>query len=515
METAPGTNLTGYGGRGRFVDGLAYGLRQLPERHELFTVAIKGSTASSYVDRKHVISLNCGRHSRAFFREAHAALKRLKPDFVIAQHPYALDGAIVRDFNHVCRVIGYKKRLKGIHHFVTNSHFGTEWYGHPEWPVIYQTCDPDELEFSDEKDDYLLFMSNLTRGFKEKGLEAACRHANTLKVKLLVAGPPGGKAAESRRRMEGLIGKYVEYIGPVFGGEKKKILSRARALLYPIEEWCKEMGNTTVTEAAFCGTPVITRPEGCMPEYVCDGVTGFLCRTDDEYVRAIDRVDEIDPHACLAWARKNFDHVKLAGQYADLGRQISAGEAPAVAPWSPERSREHFARFGAEQQLEKVERKYATFNVHGSIADFARRDVEVVADVGGGPHGGFLRLFKDGRRRFLVDLLADEFDLPEDVEPVACDFAEMPFGRDEVDLIFAAEALDHCRDEEHYRRSVRALIRVLAPGGLLFYQWLVRKRPTDGHPIHRTCGQVIKDFDELEPVWRFQRMKQCYVIFRK
>jgi glycosyltransferase involved in cell wall biosynthesis len=43
-------------------------------------------------------------------------------------------------------------------------------------------------------------------------------------------------------------------------------------------------------EALACGIPVIARPRGSVPEVLRDGVTGFLCETEDEMVEAIRRV---------------------------------------------------------------------------------------------------------------------------------------------------------------------------------------------------------------------------------
>jgi glycosyltransferase involved in cell wall biosynthesis len=49
-------------------------------------------------------------------------------------------------------------------------------------------------------------------------------------------------------------------------------------------------------EAVACGTPVIAYRQGSVPEVIDEGVTGFGVDNEEEAVRALGRLGEIDRH---------------------------------------------------------------------------------------------------------------------------------------------------------------------------------------------------------------------------
>ena len=55
-----------------------------------------------------------------------------------------------------------------------------------------------------------------------------------------------------------------------------------------------------MTEAMACRTPVITRPNGSVPEVVDDGKTGFIAGSVEEVAAAIDRLDALEPRTLPA-----------------------------------------------------------------------------------------------------------------------------------------------------------------------------------------------------------------------
>src|SRR5207253_11414287 len=98
--------------------------------------------------------------------------------------------------------------------------------------------------------------------------------------------------------------------------EKADLLSRAKAVLFPID-WDEPFG-LVMTEAMACGTPVIATPRGSVPEIVVDGETGFIVPVD-EYPRraaeALERVKEIDPHACRRRVEERFSKEAMVAGY--------------------------------------------------------------------------------------------------------------------------------------------------------------------------------------------------------
>ncbi len=82
-----------------------------------------------------------------------------------------------------------------------------------------------------------------------------------------------------------LDGPDVEFIGEITDKEKNALVGSALAFLHPID-WPEPFG-LSMLEAMACGTPVIARRRGSIPEVVDHGVTGFIFETDEEAARYI------------------------------------------------------------------------------------------------------------------------------------------------------------------------------------------------------------------------------------
>ena len=112
----------------------------------------------------------------------------------------------------------------------------------------------------------------------------------------------------------------IEYIGEVTDAEKWHLLGDALALLFPID-WPEPFGLAMI-EALACGTPVVARPCGAVPEIVRDGEVGFLADTVDELVAAVKRVDVIDRARCRRWVEEQFSVRVMADRYESVYREL-------------------------------------------------------------------------------------------------------------------------------------------------------------------------------------------------
>lgn len=193
---------------------------------------------------------------------------------------------------------------------------------------VYNGVDPDEYVYRERKDDYLLFLSKVSR--PAKGIRVALRLARRLGFRLLVAG--GNRF--SLRKTGGLwdsVRADVRFCGMVGGQRKAELIAGARALLFPIS-WEEPFG-IVVAEALVSGTPVITTPRGAMPELVTPDV-GFLCADEAALEEAIRRVGEISPAACRQRALEHFSDTVCARKYiqyyerATQGLPLEPGAAP-------------------------------------------------------------------------------------------------------------------------------------------------------------------------------------------
>src|SRR5260370_25306148 len=84
----------------------------------------------------------------------------------------------------------------------------------------------------------------------------------------------------------------IEFIGEIGEDAKPHFLGRARALVFPID-WPEPFG-LVVIEALACGTPVIARPCGSVPELLVHGRTGLIADTLEAMEAAGPSLDRLD-----------------------------------------------------------------------------------------------------------------------------------------------------------------------------------------------------------------------------
>jgi glycosyltransferase involved in cell wall biosynthesis len=71
-----------------------------------------------------------------------------------------------------------------------------------------------------------------------------------------------------------------------------------------------------------CGTPAIAFKCGSVPEVVDDGVTGFIVRSLDHAVAAVNRLGELDREAVRARFEQRFTVERMAREYLSIYRSL-------------------------------------------------------------------------------------------------------------------------------------------------------------------------------------------------
>lgn len=115
-------------------------------------------------------------------------------------------------------------------------------------------------------------------------------------------------------------GGGVEYIGEINDREKGEFLGDALALLFTID-WPEPFGLVMI-EALACGTPVIARPCGSVPEVLRDGVTGFFASEVDELVAAVKRAETLSREQCRQEFERRFTVEVMADNYEHIYREM-------------------------------------------------------------------------------------------------------------------------------------------------------------------------------------------------
>jgi glycosyltransferase involved in cell wall biosynthesis len=174
--------------------------------------------------------------------------------------------------------------------------------------VIPNYFELEDFEFSAEKDDYFLFLGRLNPG---KGIHIALQIVEEVGGRLIIAGAGGLTGNETRTKRP--VSDYAELVGVVGPDERKRLMTRAKATLAPstfLEPFCGVQ-----IESMLSGTPVISTDWGAFAEYNIHGVTGFRCRTFEQFTWAARNIHRIDPHACRSWAERNFSLERVADMY--------------------------------------------------------------------------------------------------------------------------------------------------------------------------------------------------------
>jgi glycosyltransferase involved in cell wall biosynthesis len=194
--------------------------------------------------------------------------------------------------------------------------------------TVHNAIPVNEYPFETDKDDFVLFLGRIS---PEKGPDLAIKAARAAGRRIVVAAKCNEPAEHAyfEERVRPLLGPDAEWYGHATTEEKKKLLARAGALVFPIQ-WDEPFGIVMI-EAMACGTPVVALRRGSVPEVVADGVTGWICDHPNELAPAIERISDLDPSACRARVADRFDVSEMLRRYEAIYRE--ALESPAeLAP---------------------------------------------------------------------------------------------------------------------------------------------------------------------------------------
>jgi glycosyltransferase involved in cell wall biosynthesis len=197
-------------------------------------------------------------------------------------------------------------------------------------PVL-NGIDVESFPFNDQATDELLFLGRFS---PEKGPDRAIAAARAAGRRIVLAGKVDVVDRDFFDRAVAplLDGRQVRFVGEVDGPGKRELLSRAAALLFPIQ-WEEPFG-LVVVEALACGTPVVAFDRGGVREIIEHGETGFVVDDVAAMAEAIRHVDALSRRRCRRAADERFDVARMVDEYeARYAEAIAAG--PLATEGSP------------------------------------------------------------------------------------------------------------------------------------------------------------------------------------
>jgi len=189
--------------------------------------------------------------------------------------------------------------------------------------TVYHGLPGDLYRLGLDRRDYLVYVGRIS---PEKRVDSAIRIAMMSEIPLKIAAKVDKADAEYFREVIRplLDNPLIEFIGEVDDREKQELIGSALAMLYPID-WPEPFGIAMI-EAMACGTPVIARRRGSVPEVVDHGITGFIFEKDEEAVMYIkNSLPRLSRRVCRRQFERRFLSERMARDYLDVYMKLLAG----------------------------------------------------------------------------------------------------------------------------------------------------------------------------------------------
>ncbi len=199
------------------------------------------------------------------------------------------------------------------------SHPEVEWAG-----VVHNGLTLDDAPFERRRGEGLCFVGRVT---PEKGIVEAIDIAVATGRSLRIAAKAGPTPAERAYFEEvftpgarGRPGGLVEFLGELGQADRDRLYAESYAALMP-GSWPEPFGLVAI-EALACGTPVIARRVGGLPEVIRDGVDGFFGDDTRQLAFMVERVGELDREAIRASVLDRFSAARMADGYEAIYRSM-------------------------------------------------------------------------------------------------------------------------------------------------------------------------------------------------
>lgn len=189
--------------------------------------------------------------------------------------------------------------------------------------TVYHGLPGELYRLNEDGGEYLVFVGRIS---PEKRVDSAIEIAVKADIPLKIAAKVDKADAEYFDAVIRPLLKHplVEFLGEINDEEKNELLGSALAFLHPVD-WPEPFGLAMI-EAMACGTPVIARRRGSIPEVVDHGITGFIFEEDKEAVFSIKNLlGRFSRRACREHFEKRFLASRMAGDYIGVYIRLLSG----------------------------------------------------------------------------------------------------------------------------------------------------------------------------------------------
>lgn len=240
----------------------------------------------------------------------------------------AMDVPVVATFHGRLDLPGAAELLRAsrCHHVAISAsqaatHPGTSWAA-----VVHNGLDLGDAPFRppEERGPELCFVGRMV---PEKGILDAIEIARLSGRRLRIAAKVGAQPAEVDYH-ERVVGPAmrradVEYLGELSSEDRDRLFAESHATLMP-GAWPEPFGLVAI-ESLACGTPVLARPAGALPEIVREGVDGWLADDPATLAMRVEDVARLDRAGIRASVLDRFSATRMVDGYLGVYRHVLSG----------------------------------------------------------------------------------------------------------------------------------------------------------------------------------------------
>ncbi len=191
------------------------------------------------------------------------------------------------------------------------------------WNVVYNGLSLDRMPYGSDPGEDLCFVGRIA---PEKGVLDAIEIARISGRRLRIAAKEPFLEREKQYYAETFAparGRAdVEEVGELGAAERDALMAASYATLMP-SDWPEPFGLTAI-ESLACGTPVIARPVGALPELIRHGRDGFLGPDAEAMAASLPGVADLDRAGIRRDVIEHFSSWRMADGYELIYRSVLA-----------------------------------------------------------------------------------------------------------------------------------------------------------------------------------------------